>query len=98
MKIVKTDDPDTVAACPECDTAGDVYERATTSDSSIEDTANNRTIDPDKPYVCYKCMTGIDDFVERPPKPRSKIGGEHDGMHNINPKIRELVETYRNAG
>ena len=94
MKTAKTDDPGTVAACPECDEAG-VYERAKTSSEDVEGVASNRSIAPDARFVCYECESGFDEYVEREPKPSP--GTSHDGLHNLSPHIRKIVEAERGS-
>ena len=63
-----TDAPEgMVVACPDCDTAGDVYRRTKTGNPYVGD--------PNDKYSCGKCSSTFDEPNVRQEKPRSGGGG-----------------------
>jgi len=83
-------DGDDVAACPECDVAGEVWER----------THPHR--DFDKRFKCHKCGAEFDAVNRRPPKstPSSPAPNtdtpEDDGLPaSLDPDMKELIRKKR---
>lgn len=54
MGYLRTDDEDTVISCPECDSAGSVYERTDMKRSQGTE-----------PYACHECSAEFSEPVRR---------------------------------
>lgn len=65
---VTHEDDDMVLACPECDQAGGIHQRKGNG---------NAVTDPEKPYYCEKCKSGIGFVIER--ESREREGRAHAG-------------------
>jgi len=85
-------DGDEVAACPECDVAGKVWERT------------HPTRDFDKRFRCHKCGAEFDDVNRRPPKsnptptPNDGPAEDDDGLPaSLDPDMKELIRSARGS-
>lgn len=66
MPRVTHDAEDKVLACPECDTAGDIYRRTHRGNAYVGN--------PDEEFSCGRCSASFSEPVERPTKPPSGGG------------------------
>lgn len=74
MPRVTHDDPDRVLACPDCDRAGNVYERA--------GNGNSHAGDPEAPFVCHACGATFETPRDRPAREWRPGGGTNEPGSN----------------
>lgn len=73
---------DLVMACPNCDTTGQVHERAGRGNAYLGN--------PDDPYACYECHISFAEPHYRPPKKRSG-NGQQIGRVNVSAELLDRV-------
>lgn len=74
MPRVTHDSDDMVLACPECDTAGDIYQRTHNGNAYVGD--------PDEEYSCGQCSASFGEPEERDRKPRA-AGGSRSKLEQM---------------
>lgn len=80
---------DTVYACPECDSANDLYRRE-------NEGGRNACLGRGHPCVCYDCGASFDTPNTRPPKENPvRSASVTDGMHNVPEHIVEKIEALK---
>lgn len=70
-----------VIACPECDSAGNVYERTGGGEAWAGD--------PDMPYHCQRCGATFEEYVERDRKPQ--VSGSEAGQTGLGRIMAEMT-------